>query len=198
VRLPAPLSEYNRRYPEVSLELRTGNTPQLAAAVLAGELDAALVTEPIADAPFDKTPVYVEELVIVAAAGHRPIKTARDAELRTVLAFEPGCSYRKRLEDWFAKSGEMPERIIEMSSYHAILGCAVARMGIALLPRSVLTTFPEVKFLSLHALPAGLNTIQIVLIWRKGAQSPKVSALLEILTGTSDAKERPVRRTRKN
>src|SRR5215471_4549324 len=27
VRLPGPLSEYCRRYPEVTLELRTGNTP---------------------------------------------------------------------------------------------------------------------------------------------------------------------------
>jgi hypothetical protein len=32
-----------------------------------------------------------------------------------------------------------------------------------------------------------------VLIWRKGAQSPKVSALLEILTDKTDAPRRPVR-----
>jgi DNA-binding transcriptional LysR family regulator len=193
VRLPAPLSEYARRFPEVTLELRTGNTPQLASAVLAGELDAALVVEPVADAPFEKAPIYVEELVIVAAAGHRPIKTARDADTRTVLAFEPGCSHRQRLEDWFARSGEMPERIIEMSSYHAILGCAVARMGIALMPKSVLTTFPEMRLLSVHPLPSGLNRSQIVLIWRKGAQSPKVGTLLEILAGKSDAPGRPAR-----
>jgi DNA-binding transcriptional LysR family regulator len=195
VRLPAPLSEYLRRFPEVTLELRTGNTPTLATAVLAGELDAALVTEPVADAPFDKAPVFEEELVIVAAAGHPPIRTPRDAQSRTVLAFEPGCPHRQRLEDWFARSGEMPERIIEMSSYHAILGCAVARMGIALMPRSVLATFPELRFLSLHSLPAGLNRTKIVLIWRKGAQSPKISALLEVLT--TKPKSRPPRRRKR-
>jgi DNA-binding transcriptional LysR family regulator len=162
--------------------------------VLAGELDAALVVEPVADAPFDKAPVYVEELVIVAAAGHRPIKTARDADTRTVLAFEPGCSHRQRLEDWFARSGEMPERIIDMSSYHAILGCAVARMGIALMPKSVLATFPDIRLLSVHSLPSGLNTSQTVMIWRKGAQSPKVSALLEILAGKPS---QPARRGRR-
>ena len=42
MRLPVPLNEYHRRYPDVTLELRTGNTRELAAGVLAGELDAAL------------------------------------------------------------------------------------------------------------------------------------------------------------
>src|SRR6186997_3156293 len=49
VRLPAALSEYHRRYPDVVLELKTGNPPKLSALILAGELDAALVTEPVAD-----------------------------------------------------------------------------------------------------------------------------------------------------
>src|ERR1700687_1467851 len=70
VRLPGPLSEYYRRYPKVTLELRTGNPRQLSAAILAGELDAALAAEPIADGPFEKVLAYDEELVIVAAAGH--------------------------------------------------------------------------------------------------------------------------------
>ena len=55
VRLPGPLAEYHRRYPQVTLELHTGNPQQLATAILAGELDAALVAEPVADAPFEKT-----------------------------------------------------------------------------------------------------------------------------------------------
>src|SRR5215212_6101230 len=87
VRLPAPLSEYCRRYPEVQLELRTGNSYDLAGLILRGEVDAA--------------------------AGHPPIKSPRDALSRTVLVFENGCPYRKRLEEWFALKGEMPERMVE-------------------------------------------------------------------------------------
>src|SRR5712675_3028329 len=60
VRLPGPLSEYHRRYPEVVLELRTGNPQVLATAILAGELDAAFVAEPIADAPFEKMVAFEE------------------------------------------------------------------------------------------------------------------------------------------
>ena len=186
LRLPVPMNEYLGRYPDVSLELRTGNTRQLAADVLAGELDAALVSEPFADAPFEKVPIYEEELVVIAAADHPPIKSPRDARRQTVLAFESGCSYRQRLEDWFAHHGEMPERIVEITSYHAMLGCAVAGMGISLMPRSVLATFPDAKLLSVHSLPPALARAQISLLWRKGMLSPKVRALIDILTARSD------------
>jgi DNA-binding transcriptional LysR family regulator len=181
MRLPVPMNEYLRRYPEVTLELRTGNTRTLAGLVLTGELDAALLSEPVPEAPFEKVAIYEEEMVIVAGAGHPPIKSPRDVKPQTVLAFEPGCSYRQRLEDWFAHDGEMPDRIIEITSYHAILGCAVAGMGIALVPRIVLTTFPEAKLLSVHSLPPELERSQTILIWRKGTLSPKVRALTEVL-----------------
>lgn len=188
VRLPGPLSLYHRRYPDVKLELRTGNPGRLSAALLRGELDAALVTEPVAAGPFDKVAVYEEELVIVAAAGHPPIKPGKlsDGTRHTMLAFEPGCPHRKRLEDWFARRDDLPERIIEMSSHHAMLGCAAAGMGISLLPLSVLETFPEKRRLSVHKLAPGENRVRTWLIWRKGARSPKIDALADILKhGTS-------------
>jgi len=180
VRLPGPLTEYHRRHPQVQLELRTGNPQQLATAILAGEIDAALVAEPIADAPFEKAPAFTEDLVIVASAEHPPI-LGQGTPPDTIIAFETGCPHRKRLEDWYAGQGEMPARTIEMGSYHAMLGCAVAGMGISLMPASVLGTFPEAKRLSVHDLPLGQNTAETVLIWRKGAGSPKINALVEIL-----------------
>jgi DNA-binding transcriptional LysR family regulator len=190
MRLPVPMNAYLGRYPDVTLELRTGDSRQVAAAVLAGELDAAFAAEPIADAPFEKMAIYEEELVIIATADHPPIKSPRDARPQTVLAFESGCSYRQRLEDWFAHHGEMPERIVEITSYHAMLGCVVAGMGISLMPRNVLTTFPDAKLLSVHSLPPALANAQTSLFWRKGTLSPNVSALIEVLIEHSDMHKR--------
>src|SRR5262249_51572480 len=109
VRLPGPLAEYSRRHPDVVLELRTGNPTKLATAILAGELDAALVAEPIADARFEKIAAFVEETVIVACAQH-PRITANTAAPKTMIVFEHGCPHRKRLEAWYEKRGEIPER----------------------------------------------------------------------------------------
>jgi DNA-binding transcriptional LysR family regulator len=193
VRLPVPMNEYLTRYPEVRLELRTGGPRELATAVREGELDAALVAEPIPDGPFEKIPMYDEELVIIASAKHPTIRSPKDLNGRNVLAFEPGCPYRKRMDDWFAASGEMSDRIIEMSSYHAMLGCAVAGMGISMVPRIVLRTFPDAKLLSVHAMPPEFGLHRTVFIRRNGAVSPKIGALLELLLKQSDLKRRPVR-----
>jgi DNA-binding transcriptional LysR family regulator len=182
VRLPALLSEYHRRHPGVVLELRTGNPQVLGGAILAGELDAALVAEPIAEAPFEKAFAFDEELLIVAPAGHPPIGN-KGSLPRTVIVFEHGCPHRKRLEDLYESRDQMPERLIELASYHAMLGCIVAGMGISLIPRSVLTTFPERKRLSVHRLARTEDRAQTVLIWRKGAGSANVEALQAILRG---------------
>jgi DNA-binding transcriptional LysR family regulator len=186
VRLPGPLNEFHRLYPDVQLELRIGNPQTLAKGVLAGDLDAAFVAEPIAAAPFDRVHAFEEEPVIVSAADHPPIGRNGGAP-RAVLVFENGCPHRKRLEDWYAKRGEMPERTIELGSYHAMLGCVVAGMGVALLPESVLSTFPEGRRLTVHRLPAGENRAETVLIWRKGAASPNVQALHKVLLDSRPA-----------
>ena len=181
VRLPGPLSDFVRLYPEVKLALKTGNPQQLAAAVLAGAMDAALVTGPIAEGPFEREPIYSEELVIVASAGHAAI-TAKGAEPpRSIVAFEQGCPHRARLEQWYAGKNSMPVQTIEITSYHAMLGCVVVGMGISLVPLSVLATFPERARLSVHALPPGSDRAQTDLIWRKGAMSPKIRALVQVL-----------------
>jgi len=186
VRLPGPLNEYHRLYPDVVLELRTGNPPALSKALLAHELDAALVTLPIAEAVFEKVAVFEEEPVIVSAADTPAIGKGKNAYFpRTIIAFEHGCPHRKRLEDWYALRHQMPERTIELGSYHSMLGCVVAGMGVALLPRSVLTTFPESKRLAVHRLPPGENRSRIVLIWRRNADSPNIAALREILSRTA-------------
>ena len=180
IKLPKALNEYVRLYPEVTLELRVGNPFTLGSAILAGQLDAALVAEPIADEPFDRAFAFEEEPVVVSAAGW-PAPGRKGQFPKTMVAFEHGCPYRKRLEDWYAKRGVMPERTVELGSYHAMLGCVAAGMGIALIPKSVLTTFPESKRLGVHRLPPGENRAEIVLIWRKGASSPNIQAMRDVL-----------------
>ena len=180
-RLPRPLSVFHARYPQVAVELSTGDTASLAGRVLAGTLDAALLAEPIADPRLDAVPVYDEELVIVAGGAHPPIAAARDVQKATLLAFHHGCSYRARLERWFAREGAVAERIVELASYHAILGCAVAGMGIALVPKTVLDTYAERGHLSVHPLKGEFRSARTLLISRKDMPQAKVKALAEVL-----------------
>ncbi|MFY0610198.1 MAG: LysR family transcriptional regulator [Hyphomicrobiaceae bacterium] len=180
VRLPGPLTIYAKRYPDVVLELRTGNPTQLSTAVLAGDIDAALVAEPVAQAKFDSLVAFDEEPVIVTSKDHAPIAKSGPVP-KTMIVFEHGCPHRRRLEQWYAARQELPERTVELGSYHAMLGSVLAGMGAALVPRSVILTFPEKKRLRINALPDGENQLRTMLIWRKGGASPKINALAEIL-----------------
>ncbi|MNL33959.1 HTH-type transcriptional regulator GltR [compost metagenome] len=75
----------------------------------------------------------------------------------------------------------MPERIVEMGSYHLILGCVAVGMGVALVPRSVLAGYAEKDRLSIHRLPARFGSVKTRLAWRKDAPQAKVLALAEVL-----------------
>lgn len=185
VRLPAPLAAFGRRHPDVTLELTTGNPVQLSAALLAGDIDAALVAEPVADTDFEYLVAFEEEPVIVTRQDHPSIEDP-DSVPRTIIVFEHGCPHRKRLEEWYVSRGEVAERTIELGSYHAMLGCVLAGMGAALLPRSVLGSFPESSRLRVHALSHRDYRLRTMLIWRKGGFSPNVRALATILSGQSD------------
>lgn len=180
VRLPGPLSVYSKQFPDVVLELRTGNPTQLASALLAGEIDAALVAEPIAEAKFNSIVAFEEEPVIVTSMEHPPIGGAGRVP-GTMIVFEHGCPHRRRLEEWYALQNEMPERTIELGSYHAMLGCVLTGMGAALVPKSVIATFPESSRLRINTLPDGQNRIRTLLIWPRNIRSRKIDGLRGIL-----------------
>jgi len=174
------LAAFHERYPEVQLELRTASSGSLVGRVLDGELDAALVCGPVHDARLASLPLFDEELVVVASLGHPPIKSAADVRTRSLLAFESGCAYRQRLESWLATAGVTAERIVELSSYHTMVGCAASGMGIALVPRSLLESLPA-HAVSVHPLPADIARAQTMLIRRIGTVAPAVDALTALL-----------------
>ena len=191
-RLPRPLSLFIERYPTVAVELHTAWPADLVAQVLDGHLDAAVVLEPIEDDRLETAPAFEEELVIVAAARHPPITGPGDVAKRSLLAFHTGCPFRQRLEEWFAEGAMPVDRLVELTSYHAILGCAVAGMGIALVPRAVVDSYAEHGRLSIHRMSRKFRSTRTVLIWRKGHVSAKVRALAGMLAEVAA----PIRRAK--
>jgi len=183
-RLPRPLALLAKRCPAITVELRTGAPRELVPRVIAGDLEAALVAEPVDDERLASQVAWVEDYVIVAGPGHPLIRTPKDVHGATLLVFEHGCPHRMRLEAWFAEHNVQVERVIEMSSYHAILGCAVAGMGIALLPKIVLDTFTERARLSLYPMTGRYKTARTLLVWRGRSPSARVKALADAIAAS--------------
>lgn len=185
VRLPPRLATYHERYPAVQLELHTGPTGRLLGDVSEGRLDCALVSGPVTDPRFLSNDIFTEELVLIAPGNHPPVRSPRDIQPRTLLTFESGCAYRQKLETWLLSDGTVPERVVELSSYHAMIGCAAAGMGVALIPLSLMQAVGTTAGVSIHHLASEYAQVVTVLISRRDQRSPAADALRDLLLAES-------------
>jgi DNA-binding transcriptional LysR family regulator len=176
-RLAPVLARYHRAHPAVGLELVTGTTGALLDKVHREELEAAFVAEPFAAGGLALRHVFTEELVLITPTEHVPVRSPKDIERRTILAFATGCSYRRRLEDWLARSNIVAERVMEYGSYHAIVACTAAGGGIAVVPKSVLRATGMEAQVMQHAMPARVARAKTMLVWRRSHRSSALDAL---------------------
>jgi DNA-binding transcriptional LysR family regulator len=188
-RLPALLARYHQRWPDVALELETGTTGRLIERVRDFEVDAALVATPLDPGAlhdvFEYVPVFREELVMLTPRGHPPIRDARDVALSTLIAFERGCAYRSYIEKWYLECDLRPARVLELGSYHAMVACVAAGVGVSIAPRSVLGLQQNVDDIAVHPL-GELDAIDTLLVWRRGHFSAALNALREQLLADSN------------
>jgi DNA-binding transcriptional LysR family regulator len=166
-RLPLVLGQFHRQYPQVDLVLDTGPTDYLLQAVLNHKVDVALVAAPVERPELVQLPVFDEELVLLTDSLHGPVTSPADVGKRTLLGFRSGCSYRRRLERWFAEGGVSPARIAEFGTFEAIIGCVAAGMGVAMMPKEVLKQRELAKSVRVHALPDDVARVQTMLVWRR-------------------------------
>jgi DNA-binding transcriptional LysR family regulator len=176
-RLPPILSRFHRSYPEVRLELATGTTGALIAKVRNHEVEAAFVADPFTADDLEGDPVFLEELVLITPKSFRKIKTPSDIGRTTLIAFATGCSYRRRLEAWLGGARVVPERVMEFSSYHAIVACVAAGAGIAIVPRSVIRVSVAASGVATYRLPSAVSKARTFLVWRHGHQSIALDAM---------------------
>jgi DNA-binding transcriptional LysR family regulator len=176
-RLPPLLSYYHQTYPEVHIELVTGTSGALISKVHSFDIEAAFVAEPFTATDLDKQQVFVEELVLIAPKTSPAIKTPKDLTKHTVIAFTTGCSYRRILEDWLGQFSVVPDRILELGSYHAIVACVAAGSGMAIIPRSVLQAVHAENEVRSFPLPQRISKAKTFLVWRSGHQSVALDAM---------------------
>jgi DNA-binding transcriptional LysR family regulator len=194
-RLPDVLADFHRRYPDVRLELTTGTNDALVNAVAERRLDAAFIAEPPSARGLAYLPVFPENLVVISSQDHAPIITARDAEGQSLIAFPHGCAYRRVLQRWLKRESLATLRVLELSSYHAIVACVAAGAGIALMPEAVLDAMPQAQ-VRRNRIPRAQSEMVTPLIWREGEISPPVLALRALLALTVKGPGRKAQRQR--
>ena len=112
--LPAVVTAFKKRFPEVKLKLLQGNPHQLARMVLSGEADLAIATEALDEYPELVTlPCYSWHHCVVVPAGH-PLAAVRALTLEAIarypiVTYDPTFAGRNALDRAFAARGLEPE-----------------------------------------------------------------------------------------
>jgi DNA-binding transcriptional LysR family regulator len=180
-RLPEILSRYHRLYPDVNIELETGTAGGLMDRLLNYDVEIAFVAEPVSFETISTQPVFEEELVLVVPQSFPPLENTSEISGKTVIAFEPGCAYRRYLDEWLLESGIVPGGVIAMGSYLAILACVSAGTGFAVVPQCVLDTVSTKGKFKLYPLPKNVARIKTLLAWRSDYKSVNLDALKKLL-----------------
>jgi DNA-binding transcriptional LysR family regulator len=181
-RLPQVLAAFNRKHPEVDLMLDTAPTDHLLDGVLKHRLDVALVAGPVPHPELERRPVFEEELVLITCHAHAPVTSPYEVARRNLLVFRSGCTYRRRLESWFAEAGVAPARVSEFGTFEAIIGCVAAGMGVALMPKELVEQRKLARSVRQHQLPPAIAHVETMLVWRKDVlHHPARAAFAEIL-----------------
>ncbi|MDW5317568.1 LysR substrate-binding domain-containing protein [Rhizobium sp. PL01] len=188
-RLPPVLARFNEAWPQVSLRLTLGATQELTKAVIADELDCALVAQPAdqlewamsdrGQQPLHATRVYQEELLLILPPNHPPVRDAGDIQPTALAALEPGCTYRRIAERWVRLAADVPT--VELTSYHSILAHVAAGNAVGVIPRSVLDGLHWAADISVHP----LGTVDTLLISRKDRRSDPLLGFEDMLLAST-------------
>jgi DNA-binding transcriptional LysR family regulator len=185
-RLPAVFCAFHSSFPDVRIELTTGTNDALVSAVAERRLDAAFVAVAPSRPGLSHTPIFKEKLVLITSLSHPPVRRSADIAGDSVISFPRGCAYRRVLERWVDAKDLVGVRVLELSSYHAIVACAAAGAGVAIVPESVLGTVQS-ALVAVHPLPKVLSNASTPLIWRTGEAAAAVVALRELLRTATPA-----------
>ncbi|NRQ38069.1 LysR family transcriptional regulator [Nonomuraea sp. NN258] len=183
--VPRWLGELQNREPDVQVGLDVINSSDVAARVLAEEVELGFVEGPSVPEGLDSRVVGTDRLVVVVAPGHpwtRRRTALRGPELAAtpLVVREPGSGTRETLDVAF-KSLHRASPRLELGSNSAVKGAALAGAAPAVL--SGYAVEADVATGRLVEVPlAGINLVRnLRAVWRRGrALTPPAATLLAI------------------
>jgi DNA-binding transcriptional LysR family regulator len=194
--LPQLLRTLRVRYPDVEVSVATGNAPEIGAAVVNHDLDAALLTLPVHGRELVVSPFFRDELVAIAAPSRgrtdavrgrdrprprRPV-SPRQLAANPLILYERGGRIREVMERWFEDAGCRPRVALELGNAEAIKELVAAGLGMSLM--SAVAVRREVqagRLIAFRVAPPLHRDIGLIRRRTQGPPSAALTAFLEVL-----------------
>jgi DNA-binding transcriptional LysR family regulator len=159
--IPKLLSRFLARYPDVHIDLKGGDSLEIATMVAEGNAHVGLVGAPATQPELVTVPFLDDALVLVAPSNHKGESLLGEGWRRKLVALpwimrEPGSGTRQTFERALLASGIDPRDIhpvLQVHSSLAVLECVAAGLGVSVVSQLAATPSLERGSLRLIATP---------------------------------------------
>jgi DNA-binding transcriptional LysR family regulator len=178
--LPPVLVGLRERHPALEIAVRTGDTDHILRSIDENALDAGLVTLPAAGRMFEVTPVFEDELVLIAPADQALPSAVTPAAMPPLpLVLYAACANTQRLVDaWLARGDAGLRPMMELGSVEAVKEVVGEGFGCAILPGMVMERGPADARIATRALSPRLHRMLALVVRR---DKPLHAALRETI-----------------
>lgn len=143
--LPKTLAAFSRKHPGISLTFREGGSRTLVKLLEDGELDLAVVIQPIRHPVLETLPLLEEELLLAVPRNHKLAKNGKSRVKLAQLANEPFVLLREGAYDIrdqtlgaCRKVGFEPNVALDGGEMDSVLRFVAEGLGVAILPEMVM------------------------------------------------------------
>src|SRR5580765_4260445 len=160
--IPTVLREFKESFPEHTITIEPGDTPELVASLLRHRIDLALSLEPSNEPQLEFHPLFTDDLQFVVAALHPWAKAGRVE--RSEIPRQNYILYRKHsltfrlIEEYFLREHMVLNTVIEMGSMEATKEMVKLGIGVSILARWIARR--EIEDGSLIPFPLGPRKLQ--------------------------------------
>lgn len=164
------MADYHARYPGIDFHVTNAPSVEMAASVLAGDLDIAVVGLGPRQVPegLDHLVLAVDPLVLIVPADHALAGADTDSvdladlpESHQLIQFTRGSGLRRQVEAAFARAGVEPGQHFQVGQIHDMIRLAARGIGVTVVPRSSVFDDSVAGVNSLGALPYGARALRV-------------------------------------
>ena len=185
--LPPLLMQYRRRFPRVEVRIDVDATHHPVEMLLAGKIDIGIVSSEINDRRLAVTPVFEDEVVLIASKRHRFAQQThvKVADLRDETLFVyPPREESTVLQKVLLPAGVSPARVDEVMLTEAIAELVKAGLGVSFLARWAVQPMVDAGAIVARPLTArGLHRVWSAAMPKDLASVDYVAAFVELLQG---------------
>ena len=138
--LPDALTILRGLAPQAAIEVHALDSARTAARLLAGDVDAGLVTTAPLDRRLEPIPLLRDPVVAVGPPGAPDRLDLVALVSQPLCLYSRGTGFRAFLDERLGRAGVAVRPVAEMDSLEALREMVAAGLGLSLLPRSVVAT----------------------------------------------------------